>query len=40
MDNYFELFLLAVLVSLIYKKPIFLENISNNKLFSIFNMPK
>jgi len=36
MDNYFELFLLAVLVSLIYKKPVFLENIANNKLYLVF----
>ena len=35
MDNYFEIFLLAVLVSLIYKKPPFLENITNNKLYLV-----
>ena len=36
MHNYFELFLLAILVSLIYKKPVFLENITNNKLYLVF----
>tara|TARA_B100000073_G_scaffold54038_2_gene39881 strand:+ start:12953 stop:13312 length:360 start_codon:yes stop_codon:yes gene_type:complete len=35
MHNYFELFLLAILVSLIYKKPIFLENIMNNKIYLV-----
>lgn len=35
MDNYFEFFLLAILVSLIYKKPVFLQNITNNKIYLV-----
>uniref|UniRef100_A0A6C0JAN1 Uncharacterized protein n=1 Tax=viral metagenome TaxID=1070528 RepID=A0A6C0JAN1_9ZZZZ len=32
MDNYIEIILLGVLVILVYKKPIFLENINDNKI--------
>jgi hypothetical protein len=32
MDNYIEIILLGVLVILIYKKPVFLENINNKKI--------
>ena len=32
MDNYIEIVLLGILVILVYKKPLFLENIQNNKL--------
>ena len=32
MDNYIEIILLGVLVILVYKKPLFLENINDNKI--------
>jgi hypothetical protein len=32
MDNYIEIILLAVLVILVYKKPLFLQEIHNNKI--------
>jgi hypothetical protein len=32
MDNYVEIILLAVLVILVYKKPLFLQEIHNNKI--------
>ena len=32
MDNYIEIILLGVLVILVYKKPVFLENINDNKI--------
>ena len=32
MDNYIEIVLLGILVILVYKKPLFLENIQNKKL--------
>ena len=32
MDNYIEIILLGVLVILVYKKPVFLENVPDNKI--------
>ena len=32
MENYIEIILLGVLVILVHKKPIFLENINDNKI--------
>tara|TARA_B100001758_G_scaffold229367_1_gene224238 strand:- start:423 stop:812 length:390 start_codon:yes stop_codon:yes gene_type:complete len=36
MENYIEIILLGVLVILVYKKPIYLENIGDNKILLSF----
>tara|TARA_B100001094_G_C18001931_1_gene705659 strand:- start:220 stop:573 length:354 start_codon:yes stop_codon:yes gene_type:complete len=35
MNNYFEFFLLGILVVLLYKKPLFLQNIQHNRLYLV-----
>jgi len=34
MDNYIELILLGILLVLVYKKPVFLQNVHSNKIYT------
>ena len=34
MENYVELILLGILLVLVYKKPVFLQNVHSNKIYT------